>query len=61
LWPIQFGILGFLGFQVFKPNVVFGPARMSDAQRAQALALYRSRLATLADETPIKLIGGNPA
>jgi putative NADPH-quinone reductase len=39
LWPIQFGILGFLGFQVLKPNVVFGPARMSDAQRARSLSL----------------------
>ena len=61
LWPLHFGILGFLGFQVLKPNVVYGPARMSDAQRAEALAIYRTRLATIADEAPIKLVRGGPA
>ena len=34
---------------------------MSDAQSAEALAIYRTRLATIADEAPIKLVRGGPA
>ena len=55
VWPIQFGILAYLGFQVLKPNVVFGPAHMEDNERADALARYRTRLSGIASETPISL------
>ena len=61
LWPLQFGVLGFLGFQVLQPNVVFGPAQMSDEHRAMSIALYRTRLTTIAGEAPIKLVGGKTA
>ena len=59
IWPLQFGVLAFLGFQVLKPNVVFGPAHMDDEERAEALARYRTRLSTLASEAPISL-GNRP-
>ena len=55
LWPLQFGVLRFLGFQVLRPNVVYGPAQMDDVQRDQALERYRARLAALDDETPLSL------
>ena len=34
LRPIQRGILQFVGFSVLEPDVVFGPAHLSEAQRA---------------------------
>ena len=61
LRPIQFGILRYLGFQVLTPNVVFGPARMNDAERADELARYRMRLADIADEPPIEVSRGDLA
>lgn len=47
LYPINHGILNFVGFTVVEPFVVHGPARMSPEQRAACLVRYRSRLLNL--------------
>ena len=53
LRPIQRGILNFTGFAVLAPQVVYGPARADDAQRAGWLAGWDRRLAAIASEPPI--------
>jgi NAD(P)H dehydrogenase (quinone) len=55
LRPIHRGIFEFLGFDVLSPHVVYGPVRMSDEQRRQALAAYAERLGGLADEAPVEV------
>jgi NAD(P)H dehydrogenase (quinone) len=47
LLPIHLGILSFTGFTVLDPFVVYGPARMSDRERADCLTSYRERLLVL--------------
>lgn len=47
LHPILRGILGFVGFEVIAPFVVYGPGRMNEAERAQALDDYAGRLRTI--------------
>jgi NAD(P)H dehydrogenase (quinone) len=47
LWPIHHGILGFVGFGVLEPFVVYGPARLSDEQRSATLSAYRERVLAL--------------
>ncbi|QSA96310.1 NAD(P)H-dependent oxidoreductase [Methylococcus sp. EFPC2] len=44
LFPIHHGILGFAGFTVIEPFVVYGPARMGEEARAACLASYGERL-----------------
>src|SRR6476661_8143845 len=46
-FPINHGILTFVGFAVVQPFVVHAPARMSAAERAACLADYRSRVLSL--------------
>jgi NAD(P)H dehydrogenase (quinone) len=53
LRPIHRGMLEFVGFDVMAPHVVYGPARMNDAQRRAELERFERRLSTLGDETPI--------
>jgi NAD(P)H dehydrogenase (quinone) len=53
LRPIHRGMLEFIGFAVLAPNVVYGPARMSDDERRAALAAWRARLLAIEDEYPI--------
>lgn len=48
LHPIQHGILGFTGFAVAEPFVVHAPARLSDAERADALARFADTVRGLA-------------
>ena len=48
LYPIQHGILGFVGFNVLQPFVVHAPSRISAAERAAALASYRARILSAA-------------
>ncbi|OYY69981.1 NAD(P)H-dependent oxidoreductase [Sphingomonas sp. 28-63-12] len=50
--PIHRGILGFVGFDVIEPFIVYGPGRMSDDQRTQALADYAARLTDI-DAIPV--------
>jgi NAD(P)H dehydrogenase (quinone) len=52
LYPIHHGIFRFLGFGVLAPFVVYGPARMTEMDRAGALATYRERVLTLGS-TPL--------
>jgi NAD(P)H dehydrogenase (quinone) len=57
LKPIHRGILKFVGFDVLAPNVVYGPARMTDDERRAALAAWRTRLLSLETERPVD-VGG---
>jgi NAD(P)H dehydrogenase (quinone) len=53
LRPIQRGMLEFVGFDVLRPNIVFGPIRLSVEERADALVAWRARLAALESEVPV--------
>jgi NAD(P)H dehydrogenase (quinone) len=55
LRPIQRGILKFVGFSVLEPHIVFGPAHLSEAQRADKLERFADRLRGLADESPVEV------
>lgn len=55
LRPIQRGMLQFVGFDVLAPQVVYGPARMTDDERQKHLALYAARLRDIARESPIEV------
>jgi len=52
LYPIQHGILGFVGFDVVEPFVVHEPARITPGQRADLLQRYRARVLAL-DDAPV--------
>lgn len=51
LHPINHGTLGFVGFSVIEPFIVYGPGRMDEEGRSKALADYRFRLLDL-DNAP---------
>jgi len=53
LFPINHGILGFVGFTVVEPFVAHAPARMQPEQRTALLAAYRKRLLSLGTASPI--------
>jgi NAD(P)H dehydrogenase (quinone) len=53
LRPIHRGMLQFVGFDVLAPQIVYGPIRMTDQQRKQALADYAERLQTIDREAPV--------
>jgi NAD(P)H dehydrogenase (quinone) len=53
LKPIHRGMLQFVGFDVLAPYIVYGPARMSDAERGEELARYGRRLAGIGAEEAI--------
>ncbi len=53
LRPIQRGMLQFVGFEVLAPHIVYGPVRMTDAERRAELARYSLRLEGLAGESVI--------
>jgi len=55
LRPVHRGILRFVGFDVLAPQIVYGPARMTDEQRRAELQRCASRLANLAGEAPIEV------
>ncbi|WP_343306504.1 NAD(P)H-dependent oxidoreductase [Chitinophaga niabensis] len=55
LKPLHRGILQFTGFSVLQPQVVYGPARISSAEREEALSGWRSRLQDVFSETPIEV------
>jgi NAD(P)H dehydrogenase (quinone) len=52
LRPIQRGMLQFVGFEVLAPQIIFGPVRMEDSQRKEALLAYAERLRNITNETP---------
>jgi NAD(P)H dehydrogenase (quinone) len=47
LFPIHHGMLAFTGFTVLAPHVVYSPARMSDAERAEELQRWQRELDAL--------------
>ena len=53
LRPIQRGMLRFTGWDVLAPNIVYGPVRISDDDRAAALNAWAARLRSIETETPI--------
>ena len=53
LYPIHHGIFWFTGMAVLPPFVVYGPARMSDEERAAALDAWAERLSELESLEPL--------
>jgi NAD(P)H dehydrogenase (quinone) len=53
LRPIQRGMFEFLGYDVLKPQIVYGPAQIGAEGRAAALAAWRERLRKIAQEEAI--------
>lgn len=53
LKPIHRGMLQFVGMEVLAPQIVYGPAHMSDQQRIDELERYRLRLAQISGEKPM--------
>ncbi len=51
LYPINHGILRFVGFDVLPPFVVFGTSQISDERRKEYLEDYKKRLLSI-EETP---------
>jgi NAD(P)H dehydrogenase (quinone) len=47
LFPINHGILAFVGFTVIEPFIVFGPSRISHDERVAHLSRYRERVQAL--------------
>ena len=52
LRPAHRGILQFTGFEVLAPQIVYGPVRLEQEQRAQLLAAYAGRLKGIWSEQP---------
>jgi NAD(P)H dehydrogenase (quinone) len=55
LRPLHRGMLQFTGFKVLAPQVVYGPVRLSQAERKTLLAAWAARLLTLAEEAPFEV------
>ena len=53
LRPIHRGILEFVGFSVLAPQISYGPAHISQEERAELLKNYRDRLQRINQEEPI--------
>jgi NAD(P)H dehydrogenase (quinone) len=53
LYPINYGILRFCGFDVLPPHISYGAGRASPEQRAAYLESYAQRLRTLATTAPM--------
>jgi NAD(P)H dehydrogenase (quinone) len=53
LFPIQHGMLAFVGFDVIEPFIVHAPVRLDAAQRAAELERYASRIRTLASASTL--------
>jgi NAD(P)H dehydrogenase (quinone) len=55
LRPIHRGILQFVGFDVLAPQVVYGPARMTDEERHARIDAWVARLREISRESPIEV------
>ncbi len=44
------------GFDVLRANVIFAPEKMTQDERAQALAGWRERLKTIFEEKPVEFV-----
>lgn len=58
--PIHHGILGFVGFSVVEPFVIFGPRRMSPSERSAVLERYAERRLNI-ERTPLLSAHGEGA
>uniref|UniRef100_A0A803TM22 Ribosyldihydronicotinamide dehydrogenase [quinone] n=1 Tax=Anolis carolinensis TaxID=28377 RepID=A0A803TM22_ANOCA len=56
LWPMQFGILQFCGFDVLAPQICFAPEYAPLEERRQMLTSWEKRLKTIWEEKPIPCI-----
>jgi NAD(P)H dehydrogenase (quinone) len=52
LRPVHRGILQFVGFEVLAPQIVYGPVRLEQQQRAEVLTAYAGRLKDIGSEPP---------
>lgn len=57
LYPINHGVLRFVGFDVLPSFVAWAPARVSEEQRRRYLEEYRERLLSLETTEPIRYPG----
>ena len=57
LFPINHGILYFVGFSVVEPFLVHAPARLDDSARARELERYRDRVLALSSAPTIEYPG----
>jgi NAD(P)H dehydrogenase (quinone) len=53
LYPIQHGMLYFVGFDVLPPFVAYAVARSTQEQRQQYLRTYAERLKNWQTDTPL--------
>jgi NAD(P)H dehydrogenase (quinone) len=53
LYPIQHGMLFFVGMTVLPPFVVYSPARLTDAERSEQIKLYKNYLSDLDSLLPL--------
>ncbi|XP_077144640.1 NAD(P)H dehydrogenase [quinone] 1-like [Ranitomeya variabilis] len=56
LWPLQNGILNFLGFKVLEPQISFAVAHIPQEARVEILKNWEKRLETIWDEKPIRYL-----
>lgn len=53
LFPIQHGMLYYVGMEVLPPFIAYAPAKAAPEQRAQYMDAYRERLLTLHETEPL--------
>ncbi|MEO0718863.1 MAG: NAD(P)H-dependent oxidoreductase [Pseudomonadota bacterium] len=53
LWPIQNGVLNFVGYDVLPPFMAAAPSKVGDQGRADLLAAYDARLRALDETKPL--------
>jgi NAD(P)H dehydrogenase (quinone) len=53
LRPVERGILGFTGWGVLAPNIVYAPVRVTKEERGAALAAWAGRLRAIGAEQPV--------
>jgi NAD(P)H dehydrogenase (quinone) len=52
---IHRGMLGFTGFTVLRPQIVYGPSRQTPEQRQQELTRWANRLLQVFEEAPLEV------
>jgi NAD(P)H dehydrogenase (quinone) len=53
LRPIHRGMLRFTGWDVLAPHIVYGPVRLSEAERLASLGAWAARLRAVGGEVPV--------
>jgi len=52
---VERGILGFTGWDVLAPNIVYAPVRVTKDERGAALAAWAGRLRAIGAEKPVEV------